>query len=785
MLTPLSWLKEYVALDLPLDTLTDRLTLGGLEVESVEQIGSKWDRDKIVVAQVVGVRPHPDADRLVLVTVDCGRGSPIEVVTGAPNLHVGDAGQKVAFAMVGATLIEPYAETLAYKTLKPSKIRGVMSTGMVCSEKELGLSDEHTGIIILPDDAPVGAPLADYWGDTVLDIKLTPNLARCLSMVGVAREAGALTGSRFDLPAPQVLAQGAAIAGQIEIAIDAPDLCSRYSAALIKDVRIGPSPIWMQRRLRMAGMRPINNIVDITNYVMLEWGQPLHAFDYRKLAPHNPGSAPAIVVRRAAEGEVMTTLDGVKRTLTHDTLLITDGRGPVGIAGIMGGLASEVTAETTDILLEAANFHYLNIRHSTEALKLPSEAALRFGRGVDPELTLVALRRATELMRALAGGTVAGSFADAYPVVPAVRVIDLKVSEVKRVIGIDLTAQAVSEMLTALGFGCEVVPVGAGESALVRTTVPSARLDVSIPADLLEEVARMYGYDRLPTTLLASELPAQIPDPIQALEERVRDILVGCGLTETIAYSTTSLESVARLTPDRVRPEASGYLQLANPLSREHEFMRQTLMNTALETVASNLRFVERVAIYEVARVYLPAPDERLPRQPRRLMLALCGPREERSWLRPECGAQSGGALGFYDLKGVIEQLCASLGVDGTSYRPLQHATFGSGRGAGLFLAEQQIGVLGEVHPTVRANFDLPEQTVCLAEIDLDALLAAADGLAKFKAVSRMPALKEDLALVVDEAVPADALQAAIHKAGGALLVDVLLFDVYRGQQIG
>ena len=863
MLTPLSWLKEYVKLDLPMAELSDRMTLGGLEVEAIERIGDKWDRDKILVGQVVSVRQHPDADRLVLVTIDCGREAPIEVVTGAPNLHVGDQGPKVVFATVGATLIDPYAETLSYKTLKPSKIRGVMSTGMVCSEKELGISDEHTGIIILPEDAPVGMPFADYWGDTVLDIKLTPNLARCLSVIGIARETGALTGAPFTLPQPRVVAEGAPIAGQIDIRIADPDLCARYSAALIKNVQIGPSPLWLQRRLRLAGMRPINNVVDITNYVMLEWGQPLHAFDYRRLRPRTAGGVPAIIVRRAAEGETMNTLDGAKRTLSHDTLLITDGGGPVGVAGIMGGLESEVTPETTDILLEAASFNYLNIRHSTEALKLPSEAAMRFGRGVDPELTLVALHRATELMRTLAGGTVAEGFVDVYPVIAPTKVIDLKMSEVKRILGIDLTPETVAGMLTSLGFGCEIVaapascgapvastltsepasssesgapvskpasssepgapvskpapssepgapvsrPAPSGESGapvsrpapsgahgdaplqaasiVVRATVPSFRLDVSIPADLLEEIARIYGYDRLPTTLLASELPGQLRDPVLDLEERVRDILVGCGLTETISYSTTSLESVAKLTPERNNPEASAYLQLANPLSREHEFLRQTLMNTTLETVASNLRFVERVAIYELAHVYLPVEGAHLPHEPRRLSLALCGPREEHSWLRQDCRAPQAEALDFYDLKGVVEALCARLGIVDASYKPVKHATFRSGRVAGLYLGDTQIGVLGEVHPAVRANLDLPEQTVCLAELDVDALLAAANRDVKYASISRMPALREDLALVVNEDVPADALEAAIRQTGGTLLVDVVLFDVYRGQQLG
>jgi phenylalanyl-tRNA synthetase beta chain len=748
----------------------------GLEAETIEHVGENWTRDKIFVGQVVSVRPHPQADRLVLVTVDYGHGEPMEVVTGAPNLHVGDAGQKVVFAIEGARLIDPYADTLRYQTLKRTKIRGVASAGMVCSEKELGISEEHMGIIILPDDAPVGMPLIDYWGDTVLDLKLTPNLAHCLCMIGVAREVAALLGTELKLPTPTVKADGGPIEGKIEVEIKDPDLCSRYSAALITNVKIGPSPQWMQRRLTLAGMRPINNIVDITNYVMLEWGQPLHAFDYRRLRPRRPGGPPTIIVRRAAEGEKMMTLDGMERAFTGE-LLITDGGGPVAVAGVMGGQESEVAEDTVNILLEAANFNNISIRRTSAALKMPSEAALRFGRGVDPELTVVALRRAAELMRELAGGTVAQGFADAYPIVRVPPIIDLKVSEVRRWLGIELTPAEVARMLRSLGFSCEIVP---GEGPMVRTTVPSFRLDVTIAADLLEEVARVYGYDRLPTTLMEEEMPAPLGNPDLELEERVRDILVGCGLTETIAYSLTNLESVAKLSVERSMPDPERYLKVTNPLSREHEYLRQTLMNTTLETLASNLRFVDRVAIFEIAHLYLPKEGQVLPEEPRYLSIALSGPRVDKSWL-----AGQGSQFDFYDLKGIVETLCARLGVLEATFTPTQHPTLQPGRAASLIVDGQAIGVFGEVHPLVRENHDLPEQCVCLLELNLEKLLAASRPVAQVKPISRMPVLKEDLAIVVDEELPSDRLLAAIREAGGALLADVVLFDVYRGEQVG
>ena len=778
MLVPLSWLQEYVTWEASLDQLCETLTYAGLEVGDIQKIGESWDPETITVGEVVSVRQHPDADRLVLVTVEYGGDEPLEVVTGAPNLKVGDTGQKVVFARVGARLIDPYADTLKYKTLKRNTIRGVASEGMVCSEKELGLSGEHTGIMILPEDAPVGKPFVEYWGDTVLDLDLTPNLARCFSMIGVARDAAALLGSTFQMPDTSLVAEGESIDGQIEIAIEDPDLCPRYSASLTKGVKIRPSPRWMQPQLVLAGMRPINNIVDITNYVMLELGQPLHAFDYRLLRSSKPGGAPAIIVRRATVGEQMTTLDGVEHAYDGEMLLITDGGGPVAIAGVMGGLESEVTEQTVDVLLEAASFDFISVRRTSAMTKIPSEAAQRFGRGVDPEMTVVALRRASELMRALADGTVAEGFADVYPRPPETVVIDLQAALIRRLLGIKPLAEEIAAMLTPLGFGCEVLH-DASEPT-VRVTVPSYRFDVTIPADLAEEVARMYGYDRLPLTVIGDEMPPQERYMELELEERVRDALVGMGLTEIMTYSMTSLESVGNLATERGLPDGTGYLRLSNPLSRDFEYMRQTLMNQMLETVSKNLRFVERVAIFEIGKVFLPLAGQHLPEEPARLCIALSGPQDERSWLRSE-----GQDMAFYDLKGIAETLCHHLGISDAVFAPAQQEPFHPGRAASLGIGDKIVGAFGEVHPLVRGNFDLPDQPVCLLELDLDALLAAANPVQGFQRISRMPALKQDLAIVVNEDVPSDAVEATIREVGGFLLVDLVLFDVYRGEQLG
>ena len=775
MRVPLSWLKECVDVTLPIDELAERMTFAGLEVESIERIGAEWERDKIVVGQVVEVRPHPDADRLTIAVVDHGAAQPQAVVTGAPNIRVGDYGQKVAFAREGARLIDGHAEELRYFTLKEVKIRGVVSAGMVCSEKELGLSEEHEGILILDDDAPLGVPLQDYLGDTVLDIDLTPNLGRCLSIIGVAREVAALTGQPLKLTEPTMKAEGAPIAEQIAIEIADPDLCPRYSATLIRGVQVGPSPVWMQLRLRAAGMRPINNIVDITNYVMLEWGQPLHAFDYDTLRGREGEKRPLILVRRARAGERLTTLDGVERELESEMLLITDGGGPVAIAGVMGGLDTEIGTQTTNVLLEAANFSNLNNRRTSQMLRLPSEASLRFGRGLPPETTVLAARRASELMRQLAGGTIAAGIADAYPRKSQVRTIEFAPSEVERLLGIEVSRERIVQILESLGFGCE-----AGEGAApIRVTVPYHRLDVEIAADLVEEVARVVGYDKIPETLLRDELPPQRRNPALEGEQRVRDILVASGLSEVISYSLTNLESVARLRPTREQDDSANYVRIANPLTPDREYMRQTLMNSLLETLRDNLRFVQRVAIFEIARVYLPQPDQELPAEPRRLAIVMSGPRRPVSW------TEEGGAwFDFFDLKGVVETLLDRLPFVERRFEPTEHATFQSGRVAKLWVGGREVGVLGELHSTVRDNFDLPPQRICLAEFDLEAMLEGVPTAHYYQPLSRFPAVARDLALVVDDALPAIEVRNAIVLAAGKLLQKIELFDVYRGEQV-
>src|SRR5712692_4110761 len=574
MLVPISWLKEYVDLNLPTKQLAEHLTLAGLEVEAIENSADWWDPELIVVGQIVAVKSHPNADRLVLVDVDFGGSQTEQVVTGAPNLFQYKDMEhlpllKVAFARSGAVLIDAYSEEQPRpkKKLKPSKIRGIPSNGMVCSERELGLSEEHEGILILPEDTPVGIPLRDYLGDEVLLLSLTVDMARCLSIIGVAREVAALTNATLHLPPDESSSNnGNDASDYVAVEIDDPDLCNRYTGMMIKDVQIGESPKWMLDRLHKAGMRPISNVVDISNYVRLEWGQPLHAFDYDllvKRAEKAGSSKPTIIVRRARAGEKMTTLDGVERELDESMLLITDTLGPIAIAGVMGGADTEVHPGTRNILLESATFDSISNRRTSQKLRLHSEASHRFTRGIPATLNAIAARRAASLMRDYAGGQIVPGMVDNYPVPQVQRVVYTTESDTQRILGMDVSLSEIAAGLQRLDFAteaCTVLPDAPStleqavfglhiepDEPLLRCTAPWHRLDIQVPADLTEEVARIIGYERIHTTLMDDVLPPQRSNLTLETEEKIRDILVGCGLQETISYSLTTPENHDRL----------------------------------------------------------------------------------------------------------------------------------------------------------------------------------------------------------------------------------------------
>jgi phenylalanyl-tRNA synthetase beta chain len=787
MKVPLSWLRDYVDLTLPVGQLVERLTLAGLEVSGVrllgvpvpeglrvkaEDVGPVWDRDKIVIAQVLRVERHPNADKLTLATVDYGAAQPKTVVTGAPNIKVGDRGQKVILAFAGSKLYDGHAGEKVIKELKPRPVRGVPSDAMVCSAYELGISDEHEGIILLEEEAPVGTPLVDYMGDVVLEIDVLPNMARCLAMIGVAREVAALTGQKLRLPPHAVETAGEPIQGQVDVKIEDPKLCARYAAALLKGVTIGPSPGWMQRRLTYAGMRTINNIVDITNYVMLEWGQPLHAFDYDTLRRRAGGKAPVITVRPARPGEVLKTLDNEVRKLTPEDLVIADTAGPIALAGVMGGQETEVSAATRNILLESANFDPISIRRTARALDLPSEASARFSRGIHPATVQPAAERAAELMRRHAGGTACRGLVDNYPAPPPRQVIHLDLPEVRRLLGMEFPPLEVLRILDALEFQME----DAGGERL-RVTVPPHRTDIQAgAADLIEELIRIHGYDSLPATLLADRLPEQHGNRPLALEERVRDILVGAGLQEVITYSLTAPEREAPLG----LPPAE-YVRLQNPISSERVVMRHSVLAGVLEVAAANLRHTEDVRLFEVGPVYLPRAEEKLPDEPRQLALVLTGRRLPEFWA--EAGAKPG-PLDFFDLKGVVAALADDLHLAEVGYRKSQAAYLHPGRAAELLVQGRPAGSFGQLHPQVAESFGLGSCVILAGELDLDVILAAVPERYLYTPVPRFPAALRDIAVIVDESVPAERVEKEMRTAGAPLLRDVRLFDVYRGESI-
>ncbi|HEY89999.1 MAG TPA: phenylalanine--tRNA ligase subunit beta [Thermoflexia bacterium] len=797
MQIPLSWLKDYVNIELPIAELRRRLDLAGLEVETIEALGYPeaalpWDPEKILTAEVLAVRPHPHADRLVLAEVNYGGDEHEIVVTGAPSLFArrGEAELhlKVAFAWEGAVLYNGHSEGWEKIKLRPTKIRGVPSRAMVCSEKELGLAEEQTDIIYLDAETPVGVPLVEVLGDYILDFDIKGPFGHLQSVYGIAREIAALLDQplkRYPLTAAERLSlTSAPDVDFIELEIAAPALCPRYTATLIRDVEIKPSPFWLQTRLQRAGVRPINNIVDITNYVMLELGEPLHAFDYALLRPREAGGKPAITVRCAAAGEEMQTLDAVTRTFDNEMLLITDGGGPVAVAGVMGGLESEVVAETTNILLEAASFNFINVRRTAQTLKLPSESSARFGKRVDTELAFSAAARAAELMAELAGGAVVAIVGDHYPGKPTPVTITYRPALAARILGVEIPVAEQQRILTALEFELAAV-----DSEQWRVTVPSYRLDVRRPVDLVEELGRIWGYDRFPHTLIAEELPPLRHNLELEGAERVRDILAGLGLDEVITYSLVDPTDEERLHPEQTLALSGQSVTLRNSLAPERSQMRRTLLPGLLRRTWDNLRFLERIAIFEVGRIYYqigvpnPATGETGVTEPRRLGILLTGPRQKRWYL--ETDRES---LDYFDLKGIAEALLRRLDLTGDiTWERGEDTAYHPGRCATVSVAGQPLGVLGELHPVAREAFDLPEQPLVLLEWDLDALLAAsraAEATKKVGRVSTYPPVHQDLALVMDEAVPALEVQRAILKAGKNLVTRATLFDVYRGPQL-
>ncbi len=748
----LKWLRQYVEINLPPADLARLITAAGTEVAHVEVIGG-WEN--VFVGQIAGIEPHPNADRLRLATVNLGAEN-VTVVCGAPNLGIGD---KIAFARAGANLLDGH--TGEKIKLKPSKIRGILSEGMVCSEMELGVSRSHEGILVLPPDAPLGAKLSDYMGDVIFDLEVTPNRPDMLSILGIAHETAALTGAAVREPNLDFVPAGLSIDESISVEITDSELCPRYCAGLVTDVKICESPSWLKDALTASGVRSINNVVDITNFVMLEFGQPLHAFDYNRI------SCSKIIVRRAGEGETMATLDGIERKLTAETLVIADPDRAIAIAGVMGGATSEVTQETTAVLIESANFKAASVHNTQVCLKMPSEASARFERSIRAELTLPALRRAIQLMIEICGGKAAEGTIDHYPGRKEVAPVLLTTAEVKRILGLDVPPAQIEKTLISLG--CKAARVS---DHSFEVSPPYWRSDLRLNADFIEEIARVMGYQSIPDTLLSGAIPHQEPNPMLGLRMNMRQTLAGFGFQEIITYALTDLPTLEKGLNVPLSPEP---LHIEHPMSSEQECLRTSLRGNVLAALASNIRREDgAIFLFETGHVYLPKPGD-LPVEPEMLCGVLTSTGTEKVWQgRKE-------PVDFFDAKGAVEGLMEALGV---------HVNFTESQDPGLRIGRQtaiiaenkaKLGVMGELHPRVIQAFDLPYNTY-LFEINADVLLPFATGAMHYEPLPRFPATMRDLAVIVGPGVSHNQIVEII--SGFSLVKKAVLFDVYSGKQV-
>jgi phenylalanyl-tRNA synthetase beta chain len=773
MKVPYSWMADYCDPGLEPGVLAERLAMTGTEVERVARAGPP-DPSGFVIGLVSEAGPHPDADRLSVCQVDTGDGQRT-IVCGAPNVA---AGQTVVVALPGAVMPDG-------NRIRKAKLRGVASEGMICSEVELGLGSESDGILVLEEGlAAPGTPAADVIAldEAVLELEVTPNRTDCFSIYGVAREAHAITGA--DLAPPpwhgDLIPAGGVVAELVSVTVEDPEMCPRFTARAFTGVSVAPSPKWLQARLSAAGQRPINNVVDITNYVMLLTGQPLHAFDLDLV----PGGE--LIVRRAAEGEKVTTLDDVERDLEPGMVLVCDRNGPAAIAGIMGGSVSEVSDATTSVLLEAATWNGPNILKSSRELNLRSEASARFEKQLHPALAERAQIVATELFVEICGASVVDGMVDVAAEVPTSRELKLREGRVERILGMEIAVEEQAEVLTQLGFGVE-----REQDGLLVTVPPDRYFDVTREIDLVEEVGRVNDLDRrLPATLPAGSGAVGGLSRQQALQRRAEDSLREAGLNEIVGWSFTDPGEAGRLRIAAPDPRATP-VTLSNPLSEDQSVMRTTLLGSLLGAAQRNLsRGAERVGLFESGRVYLPAAEvgpgplggdfpgnRRAPaNEPQHLAALVSGPLDPPSWADPRNGSD------FFALKGMLERLGDGLGVS-LEVVPGEQPFLHPGRSGEVLIGETPLGWIGEIHPAVAAGWDLGK---CLAfEIGMAGLLDASPlGDEVYEDFTPFPPADRDVAVVIAEDVAAGEVVAAVRKAGGPLLVDAAIFDVYQGKGI-
>ncbi len=745
MKLPLSWLSDYTDMTgITPEMYNHALTMSGSKVEGIENIGDEIQN--VVTGKLLSVEKHPDADKLKICMVDVGTET-IQIVTGADNVK---PGQTVPVAKDGALLP-------GGTKIKKGKLRGIESNGMLCSYEEIGMTkedfpDAEYGILILEDGLPLGKDIKEVFGldNPVVEFEITSNRPDCFSVIGLARETAVTFGRPFHVHTPVVKGSGDDINNYMKISVEEPTLCKRYTAKMVKNVKIGPSPRWMVERLQSCGIRSINNIVDITNYILLEYGQPMHAFDMSYLEGNE------IHVRLAKDGEKMNTLDEVERTLESSMLMICDGKKPVAVAGVMGGENSEVREETKTVLFESATFLGSSVRITAKKLGLRTESSSRYEKGLDTENTLPAVLRACELVEELGCGEVVDGVIDVYGTKPETVTIPFEPERINRFIGFDVPVDFMIKALTDLGFKVENDML----------TVPSFRPDILCFNDVAEEVARIYGYDKIPSTLMSGEATVGIKTYEQQLEERVKNTLVGCGLYEIIVFSFTNPNIFDKLNMNK-DDNRRNVVTITNPLGVENSIMRTTALASMMEVVSRNENFkAESVKLFELGKIYTPVENEALPEEKHVVTLGMYG------------------GIDFYDLKGVIEAILDDLGIVKYSVQPeTENPTFHPGRCATLIVGGKKIGVFGQMHPAVCKNYGVSNE-VYGAEIDFDALVMHAKTDKTYKKLPKYPSVQRDLALLADDSVLAAQIESIIKKKAGNIFESLTLFDVYKGKQV-
>ncbi len=756
MKVSLNWLKDYVDIQMDLKDLVNHLTMAGLEVEEVFYAGVGFE--KVIVGEIESIQKHPKADRLSLVKVRTGVDD-LSIVCGATNIK---EGQKVPLALVGAKLPNGME-------IKRSKIREIISEGMLCSEKELGLGEDASGIMILPPDLTVGSDLGEALGlrDIILNLSITPNRPDCLCAIGVAREIAALTNQRVKYPKILLPDQGEEIHKRTSVTILDLDLCPRYVARMIEGVKIGPSPFWMKNRLEKVGIRSINNVVDVTNYVMMEYGQPLHAFDFELLEERR------IVVRRAQEGESFFTLDGVKRTLNKEMLMICDGVKPVAIAGVMGGLNSEIKEDTKVVLLESAYFSPMENRRTSKQLGLETEAAYRFGRGIDYGGCVTAANRAAQLIQQLAGGRVVEGVIDAYPKVIKPNPIRLRIKRIHQVLGIEISAERAKDFLERLE-----IEVKEGDDDSLMVHPPSFRRDLEREIDLIEEIARMNGYENIPTTLPQGSPSGEERSKDLQVEKKAIDLLIHHGYHEVITYSFTSPASCDFICLSANDPRRK-QIRILNPLTEDFSVLRTSLIPGLLEVARYNIsRKNLNLKVFELKKVFLHQEGEKLPKEVKYLTGLAMGIDQDPHWASPPR------PIDFYDIKGALESLFEELQIERVRFKRAEDVSYlHPGKASRVFVEEKELGVLGEVHPDVLNHYGIHER-VYLFEIDFEELMKRVGEGRWFQPLPKFPEVFRDISVVVGEEVEAEKIGEAILGLKEPFMKEVRLFDVYQGPPI-